>query len=366
MAMINKKITLFFDGPQMGGIGARNIQLANELLRQGHDVSLVLLSVKGPRENQLPKNATIFEVGPKGALGIFLFLKKFLAEEKPDILIATNIMPGAIVAMAKAAAGSDTNLGIWSRVDFERVSKLSGLALKKRLLKAVAPYFIRNYAKVISLSEAARPGLAHFIKCKEDDVLVIHNPIFFTHEQPSIVDEKNLAWWNEGNIKVLSVGRLDELKDFQTAIKSIKEIIDLNPRLLIIGEGPERLALENLIGELALQSHIKLIGYHDRPNVYFKHADILVSTSLSEAFPNTVAEGVCAGVQVIAADCNYGPREILGDNVWGRLVPLQSPLAVASVLRKLVSAPIPQEELLQRATSFEPSYIAKKLIANLS
>lgn len=364
--MNNKKIALFFDGPQMGGIGARNIDLANEYLRQGHEVILVLLSTKGPRESQLPKEAGIRVIGPKSALGIFAYLRRFLSEEKPDILIATNIMPGAIASMAKMATGVNTSLGIINRVDFERVSKINGLALKRRLLHVISPYFIRTYARVISLTQAACPGLARYIKCNEDDLFVIYDPIKIVNQKPSVDDEEKLLWWSESGLKVLAVGRLDELKDFETTIRSVKEIIDLNPRLLIVGEGPERSGLESLIIDLGLEDNIKLAGYSDRPSVFYKYADIYISSSLSEAFPNTVAEAVCAGLQVVAADCNYGPREILGDNVWGRLVPLQDPLAIAKVVRELISEPIPKEKLLERAKSFEPTEIAKKIISSLS
>lgn len=363
------KISIFFDGPQMGGIGARNIDLANEFIRQGHEVTLLVISADGPRKDQIPRDAMVKEIGPVGIPGIIKFLIVFFRKTPPDIVIASNLMPGAVVALAKfLAMRKKIALGIINRVDFERSYKeKKHKSIKSRLLYLIAPFYIRNYAKVISLSHAARPGLAKYIKCKEEEVEVIYDPIRLGPDKPKERFENQLLnWWENGDVKILSVGRLDKLKNFGVTIRSLEMLMDLAPKLMIIGSGPELDNLKKLTKELKVDENIKFAGYIANPSVFFHRADIFISSSLSEAFPNTVAEAVCAGCQVVSTDCNYGPREILGDNEWGRLVPLNDPAAIESSVRALITNPVPVQALNSRAQCFNPETIAKLIIRALT
>ncbi|PFG53738.1 glycosyltransferase involved in cell wall biosynthesis [Marinobacter sp. LV10R520-4] len=357
-----KSISLFFDGPQMGGIGARNIDLANEFIRQGYRVTLLMLTMDGPRKNQLPKAAIIKEIGLVGSIGIIRFLIDHFKKDKPDFVIVSNVMPGAIASIAKSLARGHFGLGVINRVDFERVSESYKTTLKGRVLYFIAPLFLRKYAKLIALSHAARQGLAKYSKCALADIAVINDPIRLNDEVSGDFEKEILKWWCASGIKILSVGRLDKLKNIESIIVAVKHLLDLDPKLLIVGGGPEKESLEKLVERYGLQENVLFCGYVQAPAVFFKNSDFFISASLSEAFPNSVVEAVCAGCQVVSADCNYGPREILGDDEYGKLVPLKDPKAIAQAVRYLHKNPVPAQKLLARSKEYDPEFIANNII----
>jgi glycosyltransferase involved in cell wall biosynthesis len=360
-----KSISLFFDGPQMGGIGARNIDLANEFIRQGYRVTLLMLTVEGPRKSQLPQAAIIKEIGLIGSIGIIRFLIDHFKKDKPDFVIVSNVMPGAIASIAKCLARGSFGLGVINRVDFERVSKSYKKNLKGSVLYFLAPFFLRKYAKLIVLSHASRQGLAEYSKCVLADIAVIHNPIRLSNEPPSDFEKEILKWWCASGVKILSVGRLDKLKNIESIIFAVKHFLDLDPKLLIVGDGPERASLEELVEKSELQEHVFFSGYIEDSSIFFRNSDFFISASLSEAFGNTVAEAICAGCQVVSSDCNYGPREILGDDEYGKLVPLKDPEAIAQAIRDLHRNPVPIQKLLTRCKEYDPEFIVNNVISTL-
>ena len=222
------------------------------------------------------------------------------------------------------------------------------------------PLFFTKSVEVVSLTTQARDGISKLLRRKVDNVRVIYNPIVVADANDDFNQEIN--WWHDSGLRILVLGRIDPLKDIPTILHAIPSIKDLDPRVLVAGEGPSRHALEELSAKLGIEGRVKFVGFVPNPSLFLEHADILVSASLSEALPLNLAEALTAGVQVVAADCDYGPREILGDSQWGVLVPLQDPISIANGIRKLHNNPIPMPMLKQRAADFDPGKIVKEFI----
>lgn len=112
------------------------------------------------------------------------------------------------------------------------------------------------------------------------------------------------------------VGRLEKSKNFDMAIK---EFIDsgLYKRtdLLIIGDGSEKNNLLYLIEKYNMQEHIKLLGWQDNPYKWMKNAEVLLSCSEYESFSMAIIEALACETKVVSYDCDYGPREILTEEL---------------------------------------------------
>ena len=95
---------------------------------------------------------------------------------------------------------------------------------------------------------------------------------------------------------VLAVGRLHRVKDYGFLIQACGTLRSQGLDFLcwIVGEGPERRALERQIVKLKLQDRVHLIGHVPRPELtgYYQHADLVVMTSQSEGMPVVLMEAM--------------------------------------------------------------------------
>jgi glycosyltransferase involved in cell wall biosynthesis len=158
-------------------------------------------------------------------------------------------------------------------------------------------------------------------------------------------------WFAPGQPPViLGVGRLVVEKDFGTLIRAFAELRNRLPsRLLIIGEGPERSRLEQLVRELGLEDVVSLPGANSNPLAYMRRAALLTMSSRWEGLPLVPIEALAAGCPVVSTDCKSGPREILQGGKYGRLVPVGDINAMADAMFETLNEPrrvIPLEALL--------------------
>jgi colanic acid/amylovoran biosynthesis glycosyltransferase len=103
---------------------------------------------------------------------------------------------------------------------------------------------------------------------------------------------------------LLSVGRLHRVKNYRFLIQACAALRDQGLDFLcwIVGEGPERPALENQIVELGLQGRVYLIGQVPRADLpgYYRYADLVVMTSQSEGIPVVLMEAMAHEKLVLA------------------------------------------------------------------
>jgi glycosyltransferase involved in cell wall biosynthesis len=109
---------------------------------------------------------------------------------------------------------------------------------------------------------------------------------------------------------IVAVGRLVAAKGFSDLIAAYAD----GPRevpLLILGDGPERAALEAQVAREKLSGTVIMPGFVRDPFAVMSRARALVSASYNEGFPNAIAEAMALGVPVLATDCPSGPAELL-------------------------------------------------------
>jgi len=146
--------------------------------------------------------------------------------------------------------------------------------------------------------------------------------------------------WPGPGTRVVAVGRLARQKRFDVLLRGMAHAraAGIEASLVIVGEGPERAALEGLVGELGLQDRVALPGYSDNPFPAVRHADLFVLSSDWEGFPIVILESMALGTPVLSTDCPTGPGEMLAGGV-GRLVPTGDPRALGDALAEMTSSP---------------------------
>jgi glycosyltransferase involved in cell wall biosynthesis len=133
---------------------------------------------------------------------------------------------------------------------------------------------------------------------------------------------------------LLGLGRLHAVKGFDTLIRAAASLPDVY--CVIAGEGPERAALERLIGDLHVADRVKLLGWRHDTGALLKAADVFVASSRHEPLGNMVLEAFSAQTPVLAAR-SEGPSEIIRDGEDGVLVPIDDAPAMADAARAMLA-----------------------------
>lgn len=144
----------------------------------------------------------------------------------------------------------------------------------------------------------------------------VDKPIFVI---PNAISLNNVKKIQIKHPYIICVGRLVPWKDFDSIIKIIKFLPDIN--LYIIGEGPSRKKLENLAINIGVKSRVNFLGRQSRDITlsYIKGADFLVLPSIYEGMSHVLLESMYLKTKIIASD-NQANRELLQEGELGGLM----------------------------------------------
>jgi glycosyltransferase involved in cell wall biosynthesis len=137
-----------------------------------------------------------------------------------------------------------------------------------------------------------------------------------------------------------AVGRLSPEKSFDLLIRSVDQLLSRGSdvELLIVGEGPERARLEQLIARLGRGDRIRLLGYRSDLPDWFEAMDVFALSSLREGLPNVVLEAMALETPVVATRVAGVPR-LVRDGENGLLVEPNAPDQLADALARLLADP---------------------------
>jgi len=139
---------------------------------------------------------------------------------------------------------------------------------------------------------------------------------------------------------LLYVGSLIPRKGLQVLIDAIPLMKAAKERLLLVlvGEGEDRLKLEEKSGHLGLTQRIRFVGAlpPEQIPLWMAAADLFALPSFYEGFPNVLLEAMASGLPVVATDIP-GNRDALRAEETGLLVPAGDPQALATALDKMVA-----------------------------
>ncbi|MGR1580879.1 glycosyltransferase [Thalassobius sp. S69A] len=150
--------------------------------------------------------------------------------------------------------------------------------------------------------------------------------------------------------KALFVGRLAAVKGVPVLFEALKSLVQTHPdfHLTLIGDGPERHALEQSAGEMGLADHVSFVGYKSQEEVAAALAlhDLLVLPSFAEGVPVVLMEAMAATLPVVTTRI-AGVPELVEDGVSGLLVPPGDAAALQAALARVLSDPEAVERMGQ-------------------
>ena len=299
-----------------GGVERGVVELNREFVKKG--IESFVISAGGKLENQINidgGNHIKFDVCSKNIFTAFRRVKglqKILKEIKPDIIHVRSRVPAWLVYFANKSL----KIKVVSTVHgFNSVGFYSSIMQKSDA--------------VICVSNSIKEYIQKHYQTSEDKITVIPRGIDLELFNPKNIDEIFIEnFKKEFNLKdkfiVSSVGRVTQLKDYETFIKAILLVKKEIPNIIGLIVGGVRSdkedylnSLKSLITELSLEENIIFTGSQSKIEQIYALSDVVISSSKKpESFGRAVAEAICMNKPVIATN-HGGVKDIIIENING-------------------------------------------------
>lgn len=369
-----KKILFFIATLAQGGAERLISELSFKLKLEGFEIVIVISEDKV----SYPYYGKLVVLGVPLSGNTFLKIYRYFArfvrlwrvvlQEKPDYVVSFGAFANLLNVFLPSKVLLHTDA-------FYSEGRFRGTFLGF-VLKLLARFFYNRAEKVIPMSYLAAQDLLDNYGVREEKVQMIYNvlPVRKIETLAAEPLEKDFQELFSRPV-VITVGRLVQEKGQWHLIKAFRKLKEVVPdtKLVILGEGELKVALEELARGLGIVEDVHFLGWQDNPFRFFSRSAVFVLSSHTEGLPTVLLEAMACGLPVISADCKSGPREIVApsssihkeaDGVevaeYGVLTP---PLEKTFPFSKDLAR---EEEILAdaMATLFEDHLLRKKLGEN--
>ncbi|MEN9614496.1 MAG: hypothetical protein RLZZ347_803 [Candidatus Parcubacteria bacterium] len=262
----------------------------------------------------------------------FRALWKIITKERPDILHLNSPKAAGLGALAgrllRVPQIIFTAHGWTWNEDRPTFQKL--------LIKLISWCTIILAHHTITISEREREQALALPFVPSTKVTTIRNGVSKATPLPRHISEERLGVpFAPSLITIGAIGELHKNKGFTYLLTGFAEAVKKLPlRLIIIGEGEERVPLTKLIAELGISEKVFLVGTHANASELLSAFDIYILSSIKEGLPYVLLEAGSAGIPLISTDVG-GVREIVDDMHNGMLIKAKNSDEIAHAITYL-------------------------------
>jgi len=337
-------LAFMFGGFSYGGGKRVIINVLRGLDADKYDLSLITIAKDGPMKNLLPPNIRHvpfidpdlqhpFRFGRKlkGLRDIVQSLWKLgwlLRKEPPDILVSDTLVAHLLAYFGILFTRNQIVWVARKGILIRRDSRKGHRRFKDYWERWLFKFLYRQTTHVITPSIPVKEDVCKVLGLRTDKVSVIPNPV-----DVELVRRKSVLpsrtgivhlddYISAGRPFILFVGRLIKRKQVALLVDAMKfvEQSDIDARLVILGEGPERPYLQTKVEQLGLTGTVFLPGAADNPFYYMKKAKVMAFPAVREGFGYVVVEAMLCGCPVVALDVRGGPSQIITHMQTGYLI----------------------------------------------
>lgn len=349
-----RRVMFYLPELKVGGAEISLLRLAQGLRERGLEVSIVVHRVD-QAAHALAGDIELISLDAGRTLAAWLKLPALLRRRRPDVLISALTHSNIVAAIGARLARTGTKVVVTEHAPVSSMLRLDTSRTYRATVKLM-PWAYRLADAIVPVSQGIYDDLAPLLDTHTRKRLrIAPNPVLRKDWQQLAQASLDDAWFQaDAPPVILAVGRLSPEKNFAGLIKAFAGLRGEAPapRLAIIGEGPERGALQALIEQYGLTERARLLGQRDNPFAYMRRARVFVLNSLFEGFGNVLIEAMACGVPVISTDCPVGPREVLDQGRYGLLVPADEPRALTAAIDTLLHQSEPFTDASARARQF--------------
>lgn len=329
------KIALYMPSLQGGGGERVMCALANGLVDIGCRVDFLLAEKKGSFMADLVQKVQVYDLGAKSTFKSIPALIGFIRRERPHVLISALEHANLCALISRVFWGVKTKLIV--TVHVAPSIWFLNMGWKDRLVAWMNQWVYYFADAIVAVSQGVAEDFKMNYRVSKGKVHVIYNPVIGEKLWKQMSEPSQDIPGLAGEKYIIAVGNMEVPKDYPTLLKAfalVKE--ECTYKLLILGDGPQREALEQLVVQLGLKGSVLLPGFVSNPYPFIKRAEVYVLSSDCEALPTVVIEALAAGVPIVSTNCDFGPDEILKGGEYGVLVPVRDPSSLAQALRDVL------------------------------
>ena len=356
----SKKILLvYYKLFKPGGVAKVLTNLANSLSEEGYTVEILLMMEEQEHFYPLNSNIKVHNIDtfshwawkicefnnrhlrfiPKRNninayihhIGVFLMLRNWMRKnhQNYDTIISAWYKLSSFLALNKKASKKTI---AWEHVTYET----GGLLFKDTLRR-----YYKNLKGIVCINS---PAIEHYKQYNKTYFIpnIIGEP-FENQEKINFKDKENF---------ISFVGRLDREKNVIALLEIFKKANVSNDwKLQIIGDGNERVNLEQFVQENQLQERVTFYGTKTSEEILelLRKSKIFGFTSLKEALPTVLVEAMFCSNAIISYDCNYGPSDIVKKNS-GFLIDVNNKEDFIQKLEMLANSDEKLEKMMENAS----------------
>lgn len=335
--------------PQIGGPATYTVEVSRRLQEKGHRIRIVAFTDERPQVENLKVIPVRIRYPILGTFlrQIKLFSTLLSAAKGMDLIYLQDPM---VVGVASLLAGKLVGKplvlkfvgdSVWEKEyslrrtnqNLDNFLSSAPKSPKLRLKISLLKFVFSHMSRIIVPSFYLRDILIKHYGVKSDKVAVVYNS----------VDCKAIETVSSGHRKrngkqIIAIGRMVRHKRMAGIITALHELShkfsDIN--LVLVGDGPERVDLERLVGKLGVMQRVRFYGNigRDKTLELLKTADVFVLNSIYEGLPHTVIEAMACSVPVVTTGIR-GTDEIIENGKTGLFVLTDSEKDLADQVARL-------------------------------
>lgn len=263
------------------------------------------------------------QISPQNDIKAVFNIKKEIELIRPDIIHCHSSKAGIIgrvVAKMCNVPVVFTAHG-WAFTD--------GISPWKKQLYAHIEKFIAYWTnKIICVSEYDKNIALNVMPKQDDKLITIHNGIPDRYFKKNDITKKDF--------RLVMIARFSKPKNQRLLIETVAKLIEYNIslRLTLVGDGPNFLAMKNLVNKLDIAKYVEFLGSRTDIAEILLYNDVFILISEWEGFPISIIEAMRQGLPVIASDVG-GVSEAVIDNETGLLLPINNIAILKEKILKL-------------------------------
>lgn len=301
------------------------MRLAAGWQRAGRRVTLIIGDDEGPLAREIPEGVTVHRLNDGSYAALARAVAGITRTDQPDILFCPGNHYSAVAGYARLALGRRTP---------PIVAKVSN-ALVRPDLAGLSAWNYRRWLRlhrafldhVVAMTPATAEEARREMRLSPERVSVIPNP-------PAVAIPGAPALALPDQPFLLGVGRLEPQKRWDRLIEALPLLDRDDVRLLILGEGSLRNALEAQVAALGLEARVSFPGHVADPLPALRDAAVLALTSDYEGVPGVIREALALGTPVVATDSSVAVRELIAAPELGDVVARNDRPALVAALNR--------------------------------
>lgn len=333
-------IALFTAALEGGGAERLLINLSEFFTSKGFKVDLVVCKYVGELRDQVPTSVRVVSLDASRVVFSLPAYLRYLKLVKPKMVISSVERPSIVAGFGRILSSHRHKFFIRTENTF-----VTSLPLWKQLYRLPWLFLvsISFWAAdgIFAISSGIVEQLAKIPTLRNVPVHFVYNPLIHDNfgqkmnappEFPDGIDREKPI--------IIGVGRLHPQKDFANLINAFAKVYQKKEcQLLILGDGPLRLELENLARSLGVDEKVFMPGFVKNPLSIIHHSNVFVLSSAWEGLPGVLIEALTTGTPIVSTDCRTGPKDILQDGRYGKLISVGNSEALAEGILEALDSP---------------------------